>query len=160
AAVATAGRHLIAGMADCLPGSSPAAGPIEARLWGKLTAEPPTPGLVDALRATLVVLADHELAASTLAARVAASVRADPYAAVTPALGVLGGTLHGGASLAAEALLAEVGATADAERVVGDRLRRGERIPGLGHEVYKAGDQRATFLLDRIRAAAPGNPAL
>ncbi|GAB3860296.1 hypothetical protein GCM10027610_101020 [Dactylosporangium cerinum] len=52
------------------------------------------------LRFAMVLLADHELAASTLAARVAASVRADPYAVVAAGLGVTSGALHGGASSA------------------------------------------------------------
>jgi citrate synthase len=170
------GQSLIAGMVDCLPGES-AGHTIAGRLWDKLTPLPATeaPGLVDALRAALVLLADHELAASTLAARVAASVRADPYGVVSTGLGVVGGPLHGGASLAAEAMLAEaVGAgqrdTAggagqrdpadEAHHAVGRRLRRGDRIPGLGHTVYKAADRRATALMDRIRAAAPDHPRL
>ena len=59
-----------------------------------------------ALSAALVLLADHELAASTLAARAAASVRADPYAVVGTGLGAVSGALHGGASLGAETLMA------------------------------------------------------
>jgi citrate synthase len=164
------GQSLIAGMVDCLPGES-GGHTIAGRLWDKLAPLPATaaPGLVDAVRAALVLLADHELAASTLAARVAASVRADPYGVVSTGLGVVGGPLHGGASLAAEAMLAEaVGAggagqrnTADeAHHAVGRRLRRGDRIPGLGHTVYKAADQRAMALMERIRAAAPDHPRL
>ncbi|HKB29579.1 MAG TPA: citrate/2-methylcitrate synthase [Streptosporangiaceae bacterium] len=133
---------------------------IAARLWSRLTAAPPEPRRVGVLRAALVLLADHELAASTLAARVAASVRCGPYAVVSAGLGVLGGALHGGASLGAEALLAEVAEPGEAARVVGERLRRGERIPGFGHAVYASGDRRATFLLDRVRAAAPGDGRL
>jgi citrate synthase len=173
-AVIAAGQNLIAGMAECLPGPSPQGpssqgassdsategSPIAERLWSKLTSAPAVPELVDALRCALVLLADHELAASTLAARVAASVRAGPYAVVSAGLGVLGGALHGGASLGAEALLAEVGDSASAGQVLGERLRRGERIPGFGHTVYTSGDRRATFLLDRIRAAAGGHPRL
>jgi citrate synthase len=131
-----------------------------ARLWAKLARTPPEPGLVNALRAALVLVADHELAASTLAARVAASVRADPYAAVTAALGVTGGALHGGASLAAEAMLRETAEPAQARYVMGQRLRRGERIPGFGHQIYKSGDARATALLGHIRAATAGHPRL
>ena len=76
--------------------------PVADRLWPRLCDRRPTPALRRALSAALVLLADHELAASTLAARVAASVRADPYAVVTTGLGAMSGALHGGASLAAE----------------------------------------------------------
>jgi citrate synthase len=135
---------------------------MPARLWPKLSPVDPHPAILDALRATLVLLADHELAASTLAARVAASVRADPYAVVAAGLGAVGGALHGGASLGAEAMLAEVSEPGQAPRVIGDRLRRGERIPGLGHFVYRKGDPRGTFLLALLREAVaahdPGVP--
>ena len=112
------------------------------------------------LDAALVLLADHELAASTLAARVAASVRADPYAVVTTGLGVLSGPMHGGASLGAERLLAEVREPSQAARVIGDHLRRDERIPGLGHAVYKSGDARGTYLFGLLREAVPGHERL
>jgi len=187
AAVVAVGQQLIAGMVDCLPGGELAPGPIAGRLWARLAApdppaappppqpepepepepqpEPqpqpqPEPELVGALRVALGLLADHELAASTFAARVAASVRADPYAVVTAGLAAMGGALHGGASLRAEAMLAEARDPDHAGRVVGQRLRRGERIPGLGHLVYRRGDARAGALLDRVRAAAPGHPRL
>ena len=107
-----------------------------------------------------MLLADHELAASTLAARVAASVRADPYAVVATGLGALGGALHGGASLGAEAMLAAAQDPVGAPRVVGDLLRRGERVPGLGHFVYRAGDPRAGLLLALVRRAVPASPRL
>jgi citrate synthase len=135
---------------------------MAARLWPKLSPVDPQPAMLDALRAALVLLADHELAASTLAARVAASVRADPYAVVATGLGAVGGALHGGAALGAEAMLAEVREPGQAPRVIGDRLRRGERIPGLGHFVYRKGDPRGTFLLallrDAVSAHDPGAP--
>ncbi|TDB96137.1 hypothetical protein E1267_41270, partial [Nonomuraea longispora] len=99
----------------------------------------------------------HELAASTLAARVAASARADPYAVVQTGLGVLGGPLHGGASYGAERLLAEVGEPCQAARVITDRVRRGERVPGFGHRVYNNGDGRGGALLDLVKEAAPGH---
>jgi citrate synthase len=166
-AVADIGQSLIAGMVACLPDlggrrrrAAGTTGSIAARLWSKLTTAPADPGLVDALRAALVLVADHELAASTLAARVAASVRADPYAVVSAALGVTGGALHGGASLGAEAMLAEARDPGQATLVMGRRLRRGERIPGFGHRVYREGDGRAQALLGRVRAAAPGHPRL
>jgi len=111
--------------------------------------------MLRALSATLVLLADHELAASTLAARAAASVRADPYAVVATGLGAVSGALHGGASLGAETLLAAAAGPRDAPRVVGDMLRRGEKIPGFGHFVYRTADPRARLLLDLVRRAAP-----
>jgi citrate synthase len=170
AAVIAAGRAIMAGMVDCLPGDGGGGtgqgDGLTARLWAKLCPGGPSgapreaAGLRDALRAALVLLADHELAASTLAARVAASVRADPYAVVATGLGAVGGALHGGASLGVEAMLAAAGAPADVPRVVGSLLRRGEHIPGFGHFVYRASDPRATFLLDAIRAAVPGSPRL
>jgi citrate synthase len=162
--VITTGRALIAGMVDALPQrsrrSSPATSTIAKRLWHKLTPAPPDPASVGVLESALVLLADHELAASTVAARVAASVAADPYAVVCAALGVLGGPMHGGASLGAYRMLAQMNDPADAPRVIGERLRRGERIPGLGHPVYTAGDERGRLLLDLVGAAVPDHPRL
>ena len=176
-AVAAAGRAIIAGLVDCLPPARPvsrqtpagavgqqtpavaaswrAPSGIPARLWTRLCPDDPPPGLLDALRAALVLLADHELAASTLAARVAASVRADPYAVVATGLGAMGGALHGGASLGVENLLATAATPAGVPAVIRDLLRRGERVPGFGHFVYRTGDPRAALLLDLVRAAAP-----
>jgi citrate synthase len=108
-----------------------------------------------AMSAALVLLADHELAASTLAARAAASVRADPYAVVGTGLGAVSGALHGGASLGAETLMAAASGPDDVPRVVAELLRRGEKVPGFGHFVYRGGDPRAVVLLDLVRRAAP-----
>src|SRR5216683_4250077 len=166
-AVIAAGRAIIAGMVDCLPAARPGradrlrpAGSIAARLVPRLCPADPAPSLVGALSAALVLLADHELAASTLAARVAASVRADPYAVVATGLGAVGGALHGGASLGAELMLASASEPADAPRVVGELLRRGERIPGFGHFVYETGDPRSVKLLSMIRDLAPDSVRL
>ena len=162
-AVIAAGQAIIGGMVDCLPaaGDGPAVpGDGIAGLWPKLCPDPPPARLLGALSAALVLLADHELAASTLAARVAASVRADPYAVAGTGLGALGGALHGGAELGAEAMLAAAQDPADAPRVVGDLLRRGERVPGLGHFVYRSGDPRAGLLLALVRRAVPAAPRL
>jgi citrate synthase len=162
-AVVAAARGLIAGLVDCLPAAGPATAAdssIAARLAARLCPDPEQPGLASTLQAALVLLADHELAASTLAARVAASVRADPYAVVATGLGAVGGALHGGASLGAELMLASAREPCDAPRVVGDLLRRGERIPGFGHFVYETGDPRSVLLLEMIRALAPGSPRL
>lgn len=164
-AVIAAGRCLIAGMVECMPQvgetqPGEAAGTIAERLVSRLCPVPPRPGMLDVIRAALVLLADHELAASTLAARVAASVRADPYAVVATGLGAVGGALHGGASFGAETMLRAAGHPADAARAVGELLRRGERIPGFGHFVYEDTDPRAIFLMNLIRAAAPDSQRL
>ncbi len=162
AAVLAAGRSIIAGMVDCLPvdvssGSARSSRdePVAGRLWSRLGQGRPSPGLLRAMSAALVLLADHELAASTLAARVAASVRADPYAVVGTGLGAMSGALHGGASLGAETLMAAASGPDDVPRVVAELLRRGEKVPGFGHFVYRGGDPRATVLLDLVRRAAP-----
>jgi citrate synthase len=181
-AVIAAGRSIIAGMVDCLPAQSvtrqpqsaapqpadggarssfpQADGAIAIRLWARLCERRATPALSRALAAALVLLADHELAASTLAARAAASVRADPYAVVATGLGAVGGALHGGSSLGAETLLAAARGPADVPRVVAELLRRGERIPGFGHFVYRSGDPRAVALLGLVRRAAPKSAQL
>jgi citrate synthase len=171
-AVLAAGRNIIAGMVDCLPPARPSPdtagqdgpppdaaagqdGPIAARLWTRLCDRRASPGLLRAASAALVLLADHELAASTLAARAAASVRADPYAVVGTGMGAVSGALHGGASLGAEALLAAASGPDDVPRVVAELLRRGEKVPGFGHFVYRGGDPRATVLFDLVRRAGP-----
>jgi citrate synthase len=173
AAVTAAGRALLAGLVDCLPHPGPAparrtAGrarpasrdPVAVRLWRGLSVHQPEPGLVGVVDAALVLLADHELAASTVAARVAASVRADPYAVVSAGLAAVSGTLHGGASLGIEALLAEIDRPDRAASAVGARLRRGERLRGFGHRLYPDGDPRARALLARLRGAAAGSPRM
>ncbi len=161
-AVVAAGRALIAGMAGSLPGVVPAARrmSVAAALASGLCAGPPAEGLTSVLNAALVLVADHELAASTLAARVAASMRADPYAVVATGLGAMGGALHGGAALGAEIMLGSANGPADAPRVVGDLLRRGERLPGFGHFVYKDGDPRADLLLRLVAEHWPDAPQL
>ena len=182
AAVTAAGRSLVAGLVDCLPRRAPRppgrrgqreartpgrpgrpppdAGPIAARLWMGLSPLDPEPELVRVVDAALVLLADHELAASTLAARVAASVRADPYAVASAGLAVVSGSLHGGASLGIEALLDEIDRPDQAASVVGTRLRRGERLRGFGHRLYPDGDPRAATLLARLRATADSSPRM
>ena len=156
-AVIAAGRNIIAGMVDCLPSAvtTDQGEAVAGRLWSRLCDHRAAPGLMRALSAALVLLADHELAASTLAARVAASVRADPYAVVGTGLGAVSGALHGGASLGAETLMAAASGPEDVPRVVAEFLRRGERVPGFGHFVYRGGDPRAILLLDLVRQAAP-----
>lgn len=162
ATVVTIARAMIAGMIEALPQLSvPVGRSAAAMLWSRLSATAPADdGRLHILCAAMVLLADHELASSTFAARIAASAHADPYAVVGCGLGVLGGPMHGGASLAVERMLAEITDPGAVPKALDERLRRGERIPGAGHAVYRSGDARGTYLVDAIRTLAPDHPAL
>jgi citrate synthase len=97
----------------------------------------------------LVLHADHELNASTFAARVAAATLTDIYSAIVAAIGTLKGPLHGGANADVMRLLIEIGPDATPERVeeaIRGRLARKVKIPGFGHRVYRTEDPRATHL--------------
>ncbi|HEX4245264.1 MAG TPA: citrate synthase, partial [Acidimicrobiales bacterium] len=131
------------------PEGDPAPRPegVAARLAARLAPGPVSPELVGAVNAALVVLADHELATSTLAVRMAASTRADLYDAVLAGLGTFGGPLHGGASQLVHQLLADA-AELGAEQAADKALRWMNVLPGFGHTVYVDGDPRAQPLLD------------
>lgn len=111
----------------------------------------PSPQLVDAISRALVLLADHELATSTLAVRVAASVRTAPSAAIAAGFDVVAGPLHGAASQASAALFALASDT-DPVAAVRAGLSGGRRLPGFGHSVYRRGDPRFEPLLAAVRA--------
>ncbi len=104
-----------------------------------------------AMDVALILHADHELNASTFAARVTASTLSDLYSAITSAIGTLKGPLHGGANERVMELLAEIGTPDRAEEVVKAKLARHERIMGFGHRVYKVEDPRATILREWSR---------
>lgn len=114
----------------------------------------------DALRVALVVLADHELTASTFVARVVASTGASLHGALVAALAAVAGPLHGGACARVEALLEELGSPSGVARRVSDKLRRGDRIPGFGHRLYPAGDPRFPPLFDAARRVPGSGPKL
>lgn len=162
-AVAGAAERLIAGMVEVLPeksapaptGDRPADG-LAATLWSRLSPLPPSPEAVLTLNAALVLLLDHDLAVSTLAARAAASARATPYAVVVAGLGALDSPLHGNASRAAHRMLARIAAGEEAARVVADAVVDGRGpVPGFGQPLYPAGDPRARLLLGML-ADVPG----
>jgi citrate synthase len=141
------GPRLIAALVAALPPLDPADGLVDAdlgiaaRLWRRLSPLAPTPARVRALDAAMVLLADHELAVSTVTARVAASAWAPPHDVVTAAMGAHAGWLHGGFSSTLE-----------------DQLRRGV-VPeqGYGHPIYVDRDPRADLLRAEARAASrPG----
>lgn len=110
--------------------------------------------------AALIISADHELNASSFTVRCVASTGAPLYDAIGAGIGALRGVFHGAASQRVEALLAEVDTPDDAPTILGNRLRRGERIPGFGHQLYPEGDPRGALLLDLCHELLPGDPAL
>ena len=114
-----------------------------------LTGTRPNAVSTHAFDVALVLHADHELNASTFAARVAAATLTDLYSAIVGAIGTLKGPLHGGANADVMRLLIEIGPDAPAERiddVIRGKLARKVKIPGFGHRVYRTEDPRATHL--------------
>jgi 2-methylcitrate synthase len=119
-----------------------------------LTGERPSGLATRAFDVALILHADHELNASTFAARVAAATLTDIYSAIVAAIGTLKGPLHGGANADVMRLLLEIGPDAPlekAEEVVRAKLARKEKIPGFGHRVYHSEDPRATHLRQMSR---------
>src|SRR3954463_7492077 len=114
-----------------------------------LTGERPSGLATHAFDVALTLHADHELNASTFAARVAAATLTDIHSAIVGAIGALKGPLHGGANADVMRLLLEIGKDAGAEKAeeaVRAKLARKEKIPGFGHRVYHTEDPRATHL--------------
>lgn len=112
------------------------------------------------LNAALILCADHELNVSSFTARCVASAGSTPYQVVQAGLAALQGTKHGGYTARVAALLDEVGRPERARNALGERLRRGESIPGFGHVLYPNGDPRAHLLFKLMEEAAPEAPAL
>jgi citrate synthase len=114
-----------------------------------LTGERPNALATRAFDVALILHADHELNASTFAARVAAATLTDLYSAIVGAIGALKGPLHGGANAEVMKMLIEIGPEAPPERVdeaIRSKLARKIKIPGFGHRVYRTEDPRATHL--------------
>ncbi|MDQ1049149.1 citrate synthase [Streptomyces sp. V4I2] len=135
-------------------------GPLAHRLWTRLSGRPADEASLRALDTALALLVDHDLAASTLAVRVAASARAHAYAAVSAGLGVIEGPLHGAAGGLAHKLLLDVLDQGSAVPVIADELRAGRRIPGLGHRLYPGEDPRARALFGLLEQIPGAEPAL
>lgn len=106
-----------------------------------------TAASIAAVTEALVLAADHELNASTFAARVTASAGASLPACTMSALAALSGPLHGAATARVEAFVAEVARPERAATAIGERLARGESVPGFGHPLYANGDPRGARLL-------------
>ncbi|MFJ6671227.1 citrate/2-methylcitrate synthase [Actinosynnema sp. NPDC091369] len=144
-AVVRVGRRLIGVLVDALPGPVGDGDRIAQRLAGKLGDRPVDPALLDL---ALVLLADHDLAVSTVAVRVAASARAHPYSAVSAGLGAVDGQYHGVASTLAYRFLRD--AAEDPLGALAERQRTGG-VPGFGHRVYRERDPRADALFTALR---------
>jgi citrate synthase len=109
---------------------------------------------VRAFDIALILHADHELNASTFAARVTAATLSDMHSAVTSAIGTLKGPLHGGANEGALRMLREIGSLERVDDGIRARLARKEKIMGFGHRVYTTEDPRATHLRRMSREVA------
>jgi citrate synthase len=114
-----------------------------------LTGDRPSGLATRAFDIALILHADHELNASTFAARVAAATLTDMHSTIVAAIGTLKGPLHGGANADVMRLLLEIGPSSPPEKaaeVVRAKLARKDKIPGFGHRVYHTEDPRATHL--------------
>jgi len=111
-----------------------------------LTGKKPDDVMTHTFDVALILHADHELNASTFAARVTAATLSDIYSCVTSAIGALKGPLHGGANEDVIRMLLEVGDAEKAVERVHAMLARKAKIPGFGHRVYRTEDPRATHL--------------
>jgi citrate synthase len=119
---------------------------IAANFLYALTGKRPDDVMERAFDVALILHADHELNASTFAARVTAATLSDIYSAVTSAIGALKGPLHGGANEDVIRMLLAVGTAEKAVAKAHDMLARKAKIPGFGHRVYRTEDPRATHL--------------
>jgi citrate synthase len=145
ASVTAAAGRLIGTLVAALPGPIVTRTTLGGKLWPKLTDAEPRPEVLDA---ALILLADHGLAVSTVAARVAASARANLYAVISAGLGALDGQYHGAAPTLAYEFLDR--AKHDPLKALSDQLRSGEPIPGFGHRIYQHRDPRADVLLELL----------
>ncbi|WP_024516629.1 citrate synthase family protein [Bradyrhizobium sp. Tv2a-2] len=142
-------RLMVATMLNGVPSAEPLHLQI-ARAWA-----PDNKSAADIIRRALVLLADHELNASTFTVRCAASTGLNLYDAIIAGLVALKGPKHGGAGVLASRLVKTL-VDHDVAPVIRERVALGERFAGFGHGVYKHGDPRALSLLNALtRAGAP-----
>jgi citrate synthase len=156
--VIRSGRRILDALVDCVAatGTTDRSAQVHRRLAAGWRLDPAG---ADIIRRALVLVADHELNASTFVARCVASTGATPYAVVAAALAALSGRRHGGASARAAALLREIAGSADPLAELAARIARDESLPGFGQPLYPAGDPRAAAILDALAAAFPAAAA-
>ena len=138
---------VLADLVDAMCGASRSA-PLHERLARAWRVEGPR---MDAIRRALVLTADHELNASTFAARVAASTGAPLAAAALAGLSTLSGPLHGGMTVQINGFVAEVRRSPDPKTAAMQRLAQGLEVPGFGHPLYPDGDPRARAIQATVR---------
>jgi len=148
------------------PVPAPPAGSHAAGFLAMLEGREPSPEVARVLDVILTLHADHELNASTFAARVAVATVADLHSAIVAAIATLKGPRHGGANEDVLALLLEIGEPERAEAFVEGRIgaraalskrERADpkrRMPGFGHRVYKVDDARARVLRGMAKSMA------
>jgi citrate synthase len=150
---AMVGARMLRLMVATMLNSAPSAEPLHwqiARAWA-----PDNKHAADIIRRALVLLADHELNASTFTVRCAASTGLNLYDAIIAGLVALKGPRHGGAGVLASRLVRTL-VDNDVAPVIRERVALGERFAGFGHGVYRHGDPRALSLLNALtRAGAP-----
>ncbi len=117
-----------------------------ANFYYMLTGDEPYALTERIMDVALIVHAEHTMNASTFSTLVTASTHADPYTSISAAIGTLSGPLHGGANEDVLRMLDEIGSVEAAEDYLNRKLANKEKIPGLGHRVYKTKDPRATLL--------------
>jgi 2-methylcitrate synthase len=114
----------------------------------------PSPEATRAFDVALILHADHELNASTFAARVTAATLSDMHSAITSAIGTLKGPLHGGANEAVMKMLLEIDSLDRVDDAIRERLAKKQKIMGFGHRVYHTEDPRATHLREMSKKLA------
>lgn len=149
--VTTSARVLVRTIVDALPrAADPRGDRIADRLWSRLTAD--DPALADLLDLALILLADHGMATSTLAARLAASTRAAPHAVLLAGLGAVSGPLHGAASGVVHDLFEQAEADGP-DAAIAAVIERDGKVPGFGHFIHRTSDPRHDLLMDALGEA-------
>ncbi|AKT50481.1 citrate synthase [Arsenicicoccus sp. oral taxon 190] len=138
-------------------GAAYGAGDLATAWTGAVGGDPADPRLRDLVRRALVLLADHDMAGSTTAVRVSASVRADPCSCLLAGLAAMDSPLHGAAGVAARGLLEDL--LRDPAGTLGRVLAQETDVPGFGHRIYREQDPRAEHLLGVLREQGLGELA-
>ena len=154
--VTSSARVLVRTIVDSLPPALPAVAAVSGdriadRLWSRLTTD--TAATSDLLDLALVLLADHGMATSTLAARLAASTRAAPHAVLLAGLGAVSGPLHGAASGVVHDLFVQAEADGP-DLAIAAVIERDGKVPGFGHFIHRSRDPRHDLLMDALATAA------